>query len=234
MHIDTGPAPDITVAMITMNEENAVGKVIVDIQRVVPHAEVLVVDSSRDRTPEIAAALGARVIRQFPPQGYGRAMETALRSARGRVVVTLDCDDTYPADRIPDLADSVLLEGFDLVDGSRLKHKPNAMPWLNYFANKGFAWLAGLLFLRRLTDLHSGMRAYGRDLLDVMAFDPSGPALPVELLLRPIRMKRKTKVIFIEYRERIGQTTLKPLASAWWTLKRILRVRFSRGGRPCA
>src|SRR6185312_8131704 len=36
----------LTVAMITMNEEGAVSKVITDIQRVVPEADVLIVDSS--------------------------------------------------------------------------------------------------------------------------------------------------------------------------------------------
>ena len=41
-------------------------------------------------TAEIAAELGARVIKQFPAQGYGPAMDTALRSGLGRVVVTLD------------------------------------------------------------------------------------------------------------------------------------------------
>ena len=71
--------PAITVAMITLNEEAAVAKVIGDIQQAVSglDAEILVVDSSRDRTPEIAAAMGARVLRQFPPQGYGRAMMRA-------------------------------------------------------------------------------------------------------------------------------------------------------------
>src|SRR5437899_1183318 len=84
------------------------GKVIGDIKTAVPGAEVLVVDSSSDRTAEIAGELGARVIKQFPPKGYGVAMDTALRSASGKVVVTLDCDDTYPADMIPVLARLVL------------------------------------------------------------------------------------------------------------------------------
>src|SRR6202040_3914066 len=113
-------------------------KVISDIQKIVPDAEILVVDSSSDATAEIAETLGARVIRQFPPRGYGPAMDTALRKANGRVVVTLDCDDTYPADRIPELARLVLQGGYDIVDGSRLQKKPEAMPWINYVANYGF------------------------------------------------------------------------------------------------
>jgi glycosyltransferase involved in cell wall biosynthesis len=102
------PGADISVVMITMNEEKAVGKVIGDIQRLLPAAEIVTVDSSRDATPEIAAALGATVIRQFPPQGYGRAMDLALRSYTRPVAVTMDCDDTYPVDFIEPMARMVL------------------------------------------------------------------------------------------------------------------------------
>ena len=218
---------NLTVAMITRNEEKAIAKVLGDIRRAVPNADVLVVDSSSDRTAEIAGAMGARVIKQFPPRGYGPAMDTALRSAAGRVVVTLDCDDTYPAEEIPALARMVLEDGYDIVDGSRLRCKPAAMPWLNYLANFGFALAASLLFCCRVTDLHSGMRAYRKELIDALSYEVNGAALPVELLLRPIKMGKRLKVVFIDYRERIGQTTMRPLQSAWWTLRRILSVRFS-------
>src|SRR5215210_2041783 len=108
----------LTVSMITMNEERAVAKVIGDIRRVAPDAEILLVDSSKDRTAEIAESLGCRVIRQFPPQGYGPAMDRAVREASGEVVITLDCDDTYPVEEIPHLL-SLVEQGFDLVNTTR-------------------------------------------------------------------------------------------------------------------
>ena len=225
-------AVDVTVAMITMNEEQAVERVIRDIRRAAPGTEILLVDSSRDATPRIAESLGARVIRQFPPKGYGPAMDLALRSAAGAVVVTLDCDNTYPAERIPELARMVLQGGYDVVDASRLNGKPATMPWPNYLANYGFALLASVLFLRRITDLHSGMRAYRKSVLDRLAYDPHGAALPVELLLRPIARGLRVTAVFIDYRARIGDSTMLPLPSAWGTLKRILRVRFRPGARP--
>ena len=64
------------------------------------------------------------------------------------------------------------------------------LPWINYLANWGFALFASLLFARRITDLHSGMRAYRKTLVDEVQCDPQGAALPVELLLRPIRQGR--------------------------------------------
>jgi glycosyltransferase involved in cell wall biosynthesis len=213
--------------MITMNEEGAVGKVIGDIQKAVPGAEIVIVDSSSDRTAEIAQSLGARVIKQFPPRGYGPAMDRALLASEREVVVTLDCDDTYPVEFIEPMARMVLEDGYDLIDGSRLAGKPAAMPWINYFANWSFAFIASIAFLHRIRDLHSGMRAYRRTLLDRLHYDVNGAALPVELLLRPIREGYKVKVITIPYRPRIGESTMRPLQSAWWTLKRIWRSRFA-------
>jgi len=221
------PVPEVSVAMITMNEEGAVALVIEQIRKSVPLAEILIVDSSKDRTAEIAESLGARVIKQFPPRGYGRAMELALRSAAGKVVVTLDCDNTYPAEIIPELVREVLEGKQDIIDASRLKSKPASMPWLNYLANAGFALMASVLFGRHLTDLHSGMRAYRKTMIDELKFDASGPALPVDLLLIPIKLGYKVGNRFISYRDRIGESTMSPLPSAWWTLKRIVRTRFT-------
>jgi glycosyltransferase involved in cell wall biosynthesis len=215
---------NLTIAMITRNEARAVGKVITDIRAVVPLAEILVVDSSTDDTPAIAERLGARVVRQYPPLGYGPAMDLALRSARGRAIVTLDCDDTYPPDKIPLMAHLILDQSYDIVDGSRLHGKPAAMPWMNYLANWGFSLFASILFARRLTDLHSGMRAYRKSLLESLHYQVAGHALPVELLLRPVKQDCRLKVVPIEYRNRIGTTTMQPLESAWWTLRRILAV----------
>lgn len=215
----------LTVAMITMNEASSVAKVIQEIQAIVPAAEILIVDSSKDNTPMIAEAHGARVIRQFPPLGYGPAMECALREASGKVIVTMDCDNTYPVEQIPYFASLILDQDYDVVDGSRLDKKPKNMPWLNYVANVFFACIASLLFLHRFTDLHSGMRAYRKSMLDQLTFQAKGAALPVELLLKPIQLGFKIHTVFIDYRERIGVSTMQPLSSAWWTLKRIVKVR---------
>jgi glycosyltransferase involved in cell wall biosynthesis len=225
--------PAITVAMITLNEEPAVGKVIAEIQAATTglDAEILVVDSSRDRTPEIAAAAGARVVRQFPPQGYGRAMARALTEARGEVVITLDCDGTYPAERIPWLAEMVLSGRCDLVNASRLQTKPSSMPLPNYLANWLFAFVSWILLGVKTTDVHSGMRAYRRSMLAKMTFDPSGPALPVDLLLKPALAGYRVAEIFIPYRDRIGVTTLRKWESTLWTFRRIFQlfpVRFQR------
>jgi glycosyltransferase involved in cell wall biosynthesis len=216
----------ISVAMITMNEEKAVARVIEDIRAALgdrPH-EIVLVDSSRDETPTIATSFGARVIRQFPPQGYGRAMARVLRESMGDVVVTLDCDGTYPASEIPVLADMVLSGQYDLVNASRLGHRPASMPLANWL----FAFSAWLLVGVKSTDLHSGMRAYSHRLLRQVDVDPNGPALPVELLLKPALQGFRIHEVFIPYGERIGETTLQRWSSTVWTFRRIFRLALSR------
>ena len=220
----------ISVAMITMNEEKAVAQVIEDIRQALcgRNHEIVIVDSSKDRTPEIAAEQGARVIRQFPPQGYGRAMARVLKESRGAVVVTLDCDGTYPAGEIPRIGDMVLNGECDLVNASRLGTRPASMPLPNYFANWLFAATGRVLLGVRSTDLHSGMRAYSREIIERVDVDPNGPALPVELLLKPALAGFRVREIFIPYGERIGVTTLRRFDSTIWTFRRILRLAFSR------
>ena len=220
----------ISVAMITMNEEKAVARVIEDICDALQGRdyEIVVVDSSRDSTPTIAAAQGARVIRQFPPKGYGRAMGRVLQESRGDVIVTLDCDGTYPASEIPRLADMVLSGQCDLVNASRLERRPETMPLANYIANRLFALAGWLLVGVKSTDLHSGMRAYSHRVIQEVDFDPSGPALPVELLLKPALRGFRVREVFIPYGERIGETTLQRWSSTVWTFRRIFRLALSR------
>ena len=214
----------VTVSMITMNEEGAVAKVVHDIRRVVPDAEILLVDSSKDRTAEIAEQLGCRVIKQFPPQGYGPAMNRAVREASGDVVVTLDCDDTYPVEEIPRLV-KMIGEGYDLVNTTRVHKRPKAMPFANFIANRVFAIAARLLHGVKTTDMHSGMRAYRKSMIDAVQWDPKGPALPVDMLVIPYRRGYRVADVKIDYRERIGQTTLHRWSSTMWTFKRLWRAR---------
>ena len=219
----------ITISMITLNEERAVAKVVADISRVVPEAEIFLVDSSKDRTAEIATELGCRVFKQFPPKGYGPAMDRAVRDAAGDIVITLDCDDTYPVETIPTMV-ALIDEGYDLVNATRLAKRPKAMPFANYLANRLFAWTARLLHGIRTTDVHSGMRAYRKSMLEKVTWDPHGPALPVDMLVIPFRMGYRVAEIPIEYRDRIGASTLQRWNSTVWTFKRLWRARRVKRG----
>jgi glycosyltransferase involved in cell wall biosynthesis len=216
---------DVAIVMITMNEESSIRRVARDLRRDVPGAVVTIVDSSSDRTPEIAAQEGIEVVRQFPPRGYGPAMARALAHPVRPIVVTLDCDDTYPTDRIPELVEMVRA-GVDVAGTTRLAGgRPRTMPWPNYLANRLFNLTASICFLRRVRDVHSGMRAYRRETIRGFAWLVDAPALPVELLLVPVRAGLQVREIPIAYGARIGESTLDRFTSTFWTFRRIMRAR---------
>jgi SAM-dependent methyltransferase len=220
----------LTVGMISMNEEGAVGSVVHDIKRYAPGAEILLVDSSNDRTPQIAEERGARVVRQVPPGGYGPAMDRLLYEARTDVIVTMDCDGTYPADRILALH-HLVEEGADLVNGTRTRRRPEAMALANFVANRVFARAASALHGIPTTDVHSGMRAYRTSVLRALDVDPDGPALPVELLVLAARLGYSIVEVEIPYHERIGNTTLQRFDSTMWTFKRLMRANLGQRAR---
>jgi len=213
---------DVSVVMGTYNEEAAIGTVLSDIERVTDgEAEVVCVDGSSDRTPEIAREQGARVIEQ-EPRGYGVAVERALREASRPVIVTTDCDDTYPMEQLPEFLDRINA-GADIVSGDRLSGGASAMPAFNRLGNHAFAALASVLLGRRVRDTTTGMRAYRREVIESIAWTEN-TGLSAELLMRPIARGYDVVEIPIAYDDRLGETTLDPLSGGAAIAKSILTV----------
>lgn len=213
---------DVTVAMGTYNEAAAIGTVLDDIEDVMDgRASVVCVDGSTDDTPEIARDRGARVIDQRP-QGYGVAVRRALLAADTPVVVTTDCDDTYPMDRIPEFLDRIN-EGYDVVSGDRLYWGAETMPTFNRFGNAAFALLSSLLVGRRVHDVTTGMRAYHHDVVQEIAWTEN-TGLSAELLLRPVCRDFDVIEEPIPYAERLGETKLDPLQGGAEIAGSILKV----------
>ncbi|KYH26187.1 glycosyltransferase AglJ [Halalkalicoccus paucihalophilus] len=213
---------DVSVVMGTYNEEAAVGTVIADIDRVTDgRAEVVCVDGSSDRTPEIAREHGARVIEQ-EPQGYGVAVRAALLAPERPVVVTTDCDDTYPMERLPEFLAGINA-GYDVVSGDRLYHGADAMPATNRLGNAAFAWLASALMGERVHDTTTGMRAYRREVVESIEWTEN-TGLSAELLIRSLMRGYAVREMPIEYRERAGETKLDPFSGGAAIAKSILRA----------
>ena len=213
---------DLSVVMGTYNEAAAVGTVLSDIESVTDgRAEVVCVDGSDDRTPEIAREHGAQVIEQ-EPQGYGVAVREALLTASRPVVVTTDCDDTYPMEALPRFLERVN-EGYDVVSGDRLYHGAEAMPAFNRLGNHLFALLASLLMGERVHDTTTGMRAYRRELLHQIDWTEN-TGLSAELLMRPVMREYAVREEPISYAERAGETKLDPIQGGAEILKSILKI----------
>ncbi len=96
--------------------------------------EVLVADNgSSDGSQKIAQSLKASVI-DVPIKGYGSALWSGFKAAKGRYIIMGDADDSYSLDKIDSFVDE-LRNGADLVMGNRFAgtiHK-GAMPWLHKY-----------------------------------------------------------------------------------------------------
>jgi len=213
---------DLSVVMGTYNEEEAIAKVISDVEEVTDgKAEVVCVDGSSDRTPEIAREHGARVIEQ-EPQGYGVAVREAILAPDRPIVVTTDCDDTYPMEQLPEFLD-LINEGYDVVSGDRIYHGAEAMPTFNRFGNRAFALLASVLMGERVHDTTTGMRAYRRDVVESIEWTEN-TGLSAELLIRPLMRGYDVREHPIAYRERAGETKLDPIEGGAAIAKSIVKV----------
>jgi len=217
----------LTVGMLTMDEADSIGPMIDAVRRAAPDAELLCVDSSsRDATAVIAAAKGARVLRQVPARGHGPAMERLMNEAAARTdaLIYLDCDFTYPAEKIPEFRRMLEEECVDVVNGARTRSRPAAMPLPNFAANRLFAGLAHVIAGVPTVDVHSGMRAYRSSVIRAFDFDGEGDALPIDTLLWPAKCGYRVVEIDIPYEDRVGASKLRKLAGTAWTFVRLVRT----------
>src|SRR4051812_42261286 len=114
-----GVEPGVSVVIPTRDEEGLIAAIV---EAVRPHAtEILVVDGhSTDRTREIAAACGARVILDAG-RGKGEALRRSFTEARGEILVFIDADGSHDPNDIPRLVAPIRQGQAELVIGSRTR-----------------------------------------------------------------------------------------------------------------
>lgn len=215
------PAPQISVVIPCLDEEEAVGKVVDQalegIRRSGRTGEVIVVDNgSTDRSAEIAERHGARVVSERR-RGYGSAYLTGLAESRGDYIVMGDADETYPLQELTPFVDR-LEHRDDLVIGSRFAGTmhADAMPFLNRFVgNPILTGMLNLLFGVKVSDAHCGMRAVRRDALEVLELHSTGMEFASEMVFKAYRRGLKVSEIPIDYFPRVGESKLNRFGDAW-------------------
>ncbi|MDE2925282.1 MAG: glycosyltransferase family 2 protein [Acidobacteriota bacterium] len=216
----------ITVVIPCLNEEEGIRMVLERIPRFVD--EVIVVDNgSTDATAEIAAGLGARVIRE-DVRGYGRAYKTGLLHAQGDIIVTLDGDHSYPVDSLSYLIEALMGADVGFVSASRFPvQNPKAMSWTSFVGNKCLSVVLSVLFLRRVRDSQSGMWIFYREALENMNLVSDGMAFSEEIKIEAMRHPRiGFKEIPINYSNRAGEVKLRPWRDGWSNLVFLFKKRF--------
>lgn len=217
----------ITVIMPCLNEEQGIEQVL---RRMPPFVdEVIVVDNgSTDRTSEVAADFGARVIRE-DARGYGRAYKRGFAYASSDIIVTLDGDHSYPPDAI-----SYLLEAFrhlevDFLNASRFPVRdPKAMSFKHKMGNFILSFAMSLLYFRWVSDSQSGMWVFKRSILSEMTLESDGMAFSEEIKIEALKSKNiRFAEISIHYTSRMGEIKLNPWRDGFYNLWFLLKKRLA-------
>jgi glycosyltransferase involved in cell wall biosynthesis len=135
---------------------------------------IVVDDFSADSTVEVARRLGLRVFLHAENQGYGGNQKTcyveALK-AGADIVVMLHPDYQYDPKKIPDLVRPIVEDRADLVLGSRMAYAiAGGMPFYKRLANRFLTMCENKVFGLRLSEYHTGFRAFRRSLLETTPF----------------------------------------------------------------
>jgi len=219
----------VSVIIPTKNEEDTIAICIKKIQEVFRKynldGEIIVSDSSTDRTPEIARKLGAKVV--HPDKlGYGYAYRYAFKYVRGKYIVMGDGDNTYDFLEMPKLLEPLMKGEADLVIGTRLKGKilPGAMPWHHrYIGNPLLTFILNLFFKVGVSDVHCGFRAITKEALSKLNLKTNGMEFASEMLIEAARKKLRIKEVPITYYPRQqGQSKLRSFQDGWRHLKFML------------
>ena len=218
----------ITVIIPCLNEEQGVEKIL----RAMPDFvdEIIVVDNnSTDRTSEVAASLGAKVIRE-DVRGYGRSYKRGFAGATSDLIVTLDGDHSYPVDALSYLLEAFLHLEVDFLNASRFPVRDRrAMSFKHKFGNLVQSLVMSMLFFRWVRDSQSGMWVLRRAILADMKLESDGMAFSEEIKIEAVRNPRiRFGEISIQYSSRVGETKLNPWRDGFHNLAFLLKKRFFR------
>jgi len=218
--------PFISVLIPTMNEEQSIGKVIERIKKSVKYTyEIILIDNSNDRTPDIAKSMGAKIIREIR-KGYGRAYKTGFKNVNGEIVVTLDGDNTYPPEVINDYVDYLLREKIDFISCDRISNLPkDAMSTAHKIGNfvLNIAFLT--LYFKKLKDSQSGMWIFRSSIIENLDLCSNGMAFSEELKLEAWS-KFKAVELPIKYGLREGEKKLQTFKDGIKNLLYLIERRF--------
>jgi glycosyltransferase involved in cell wall biosynthesis len=175
MTLPADTRPGVIVVMPAYNAARTLERTYADIPHELVGRIILVDDVSHDETVDIARNLGLDVIVHRQNRGYGGNQKTcydAALAAGADVVVMLHPDYQYDATRIPALIEPILADERDLMLGSRFLGDPLAggMPRWKYVSNRFLTIVENVCFGLRLSEYHTGLRAYSRRLLETIPF----------------------------------------------------------------
>jgi glycosyltransferase involved in cell wall biosynthesis len=224
--------PVLSIVVPALNEQLTIADFIAwcheGLSRVDIPGEILIIDSSTDRTAEIALGAGARVLRT-PKRGLGRAYLDALPFIRGQYVLMGDCDCTYDFRELKVFVEK-FQAGAEFIMGSRFRGyiEPGSMPPLHrYLGTPVTTWILNLIFSSHFSDIHCGMRGLTRDALLRMDLRSQSWEYASEMVLKSVHMRLRTEEVAIRFlKDRDGRLShhkrsgwFSPWHAAWINLR---------------
>ncbi|MAG02463.1 dolichol-P-glucose synthetase, partial [Candidatus Pacearchaeota archaeon] len=217
-------SPELSIILPCRNEEQALPTCLESIREVIKknnlNAEIIVSDSSIDKSPEIAKKHKA-ILLKHDKIGYGNAYLEAFKIAKGKYLFMADADNTYNFSYIPEFL-SALKENNDFVIGNRFSGmmEKDSMPLTHkYLGNPVLSFILRLFFQTKIRDSHCGMRAIKKESLEKLNLQTSGMEFASEMIIKAIKNNLKIKEIPINYKKRIGNSKLNSLGDAWRHLR---------------
>jgi len=224
--------PELSIVIPALNEEITITQFVEWCRQGLDQAaisgEILIVDSSTDRTAELALAGGARVLKT-PKRGLGRAYIDALPYVRGTYIIMGDADCTYDFRELGVFVEK-FRQGAEFIMGSRFKGwiEPGSMPALHrYFGTPGTTWVLNVLYSSHFSDIHCGMRGITRDALVRMRLSSQSWEYASEMVLKSVHMKLATTEVPVRFlKDQEGRLShhkrsgwLSPWKAAWINLR---------------
>ena len=162
----------ITVVLPAYNAEKTLRRTVEQISREIVDDIILTDDASQDNTFELATELGLHVIRHERNLGYGGNQKTCYAAALARdtdIVVMLHPDYQYSPRLLGAMASMIASDEYDVVLGSRILGRGarlGGMPLYKYVSNRVLTLLQNLLVGQKLSEYHTGYRAWSRAVLE--------------------------------------------------------------------
>jgi len=164
--------PKVVVVMPAYNAAKTLRMTYADLPRDMVDLVILVDDGSKDETARIARELGLELFIHNRNYGYGANQKTCYREALkagADIVVMVHPDYQYDPTLLPEIIRPIQEGRADVVLGSRLMGAnpiKQGMPWWKYVSNRFLTWCENRVFGLRLSEYHTGYRAFSRQALE--------------------------------------------------------------------
>ncbi len=164
-------AQRITVVLPAYNAALTLRRTYDEIPHDIVDDVILTDDASTDETVALARELGIHVVRHERNRGYGGNQKTCYAEALARgadIVIMLHPDYQYSPRLVTAMASMLVSGEYDAVMASRILGKGalrGGMPLYKYVANRGLTLVQNVLLNAKLSEYHSGYRAWTRAVL---------------------------------------------------------------------